>query len=234
MPELTGELRRIADDAVRQARPLAVADVVRRGDRKHRRAIIGRAVGALLATGALAAAILVVTALLPSSRAPSVQLAAWTVTKQADGDISVTIRELRDAAGLQRALRADGVPVSISFVGQWPRACVPYPYRPFQPQLFQPLQVEKVIPPGPPDVLVIHPSALPPGSGLQLARHFQYSHVPPLPAGQDLVAYTTIPSVTGSWPVPTLLHFLGFQRPGQGGFEVAAVLVRANPRCTGS
>jgi hypothetical protein len=51
-------------------------------------------------------------------------LAAWTVTKQADGDVRVTIRELLnpDPAGLQAALRADGVPaaVRIGWDSGWP------------------------------------------------------------------------------------------------------------------
>jgi len=39
------------------------------------------------------------------------------------GDIKVTIRELRDPAGLQRTLRADGVPASVTFAGQQNPAC---------------------------------------------------------------------------------------------------------------
>ena len=41
----------------------------------------------------------------------TVRLAAWTVTKQADGSIDVTVRQWRDPARLQATLRADGVPV---------------------------------------------------------------------------------------------------------------------------
>ena len=60
--------------------------------------------------------------LLPSGHQPeypaSVQLTAWTAVKQANGNIRVTIRELRNPAGLQSTLRADGVPASVTFVGQ--------------------------------------------------------------------------------------------------------------------
>jgi hypothetical protein len=42
VPDLKDELRQLADDAARQARPLAVADVIREGDRRHRRTIIAR------------------------------------------------------------------------------------------------------------------------------------------------------------------------------------------------
>jgi hypothetical protein len=42
-----------------------------------------------------------VAALLPSSHQPAAHLAAWTVAKQTNGDVYVTIRELHDPAGLQ-------------------------------------------------------------------------------------------------------------------------------------
>ncbi|HUC23830.1 MAG TPA: hypothetical protein VMA73_14065 [Streptosporangiaceae bacterium] len=57
---------------------------------------------------------------------PGVQLAAWTVTRQADGNIRITFRQATDAAVLQRTLRADGVPVSVTFTGQQNPACRPY------------------------------------------------------------------------------------------------------------
>jgi len=55
------------------------------------------------------------------------QLAAWTVTRLADGDISVTINQFKDPAGLQSTLRADGVPASVTFASQRDQACQPYP-----------------------------------------------------------------------------------------------------------
>jgi hypothetical protein len=48
-------------------------------------------------------------------------LAAWTVTKRPGGAIGVTVRDLRDPAGLQRALRADGVPATVTY----PQARIP-------------------------------------------------------------------------------------------------------------
>jgi hypothetical protein len=44
------------------------------------------------------------------------QLAAWSVTRQPGGLVVVTVRELRDPAGLWRMLRADGVPANVRFV----------------------------------------------------------------------------------------------------------------------
>ena len=79
-------------------------------------------------TAVAAAAALAVSSLLPApteaaSPQPAAQLAAWTVTKQADGTIRVTIRELRDPAGLQSKLRADGVPASVTLIGQENPSC---------------------------------------------------------------------------------------------------------------
>lgn len=55
------------------------------------------------------------------------QLTAWTVTRLADGDISITIKQFKDPAGLQSTLRADGVPASVTFASQRNQACRPYP-----------------------------------------------------------------------------------------------------------
>jgi hypothetical protein len=85
--------------------------------------------GAAAALGAAAAAAVAVTMALPASHpvgGTGVQLTAWTVTKLADGNISVTIRELKDPAGLQSMLRADGVPASVTFLSQQNPACRPY------------------------------------------------------------------------------------------------------------
>ena len=43
-------------------------------------------------------------------------LAAWSVIKQRHGLLQVTIRELRDPAGLWSLLRADGVPANVRFL----------------------------------------------------------------------------------------------------------------------
>jgi hypothetical protein len=47
------------------------------------------------------------------------------VTKDPGGVIDVTIRELKDPAGLEARMRADGVPANVSFSGPNP-ACHPY------------------------------------------------------------------------------------------------------------
>ena len=56
-----------------------------------------------------------------------VRLAAWTVSARPGGRVRVTIRDLRNPAGLQRQLRADGVPATVRFTSQTPRPCLYYP-----------------------------------------------------------------------------------------------------------
>jgi hypothetical protein len=160
-----------------------------------------RVPGVAATAGTAAAAAVAVTIALPASHpadghpadGPTVQLAAWTVTKLADGNISVTIRELKDPAGLQRRLRADGVPASVTFTSQQNPACrsypggtpgpaagtpllrrvFPKPYREFRWSPGRPVSrraVSRRLPPSQNNALiVIHPSALPGNAGVQIA-----------------------------------------------------------------
>jgi hypothetical protein len=107
---------------------------------------------------------------------PDVRLAAWTVTRQASGTIEVTFREATDAAGLQRTLRADGVPASVTFTGQQNPACrpLPGPTTPFSdkganrgPRVFG-FAGPQYAYDHPQVALVIHPSKLPAGDGVQI------------------------------------------------------------------
>jgi len=173
-------------------------------------------------TGALAVvagAALAVTTLLPGghqptpqpSTLPTAQLAAWTVTRQADGTIRVNIRELQNPAGLQSRLRADGVPASVTLTGQENPACRPYPASAALQKRVLSITSEIIplthqgpppstSPPEPNLVLVFHinPAALPRGAGVQLATSFT--------------------------PV----------RPGLATSAIRHGLVYASPQCTGS
>jgi hypothetical protein len=136
---------------------------------------------------------------------PGARLAAWTVTRQADGSIQVTFfRELRDPAALQRTLRADGVPASVTFIGQQNPACHGIPVPPASVLGSRNPQYAYN---HPQDALVIHPAALPPGAGLQIAV---MRGIPPGPSGP--------------WPYPK----------GSGHPVVQVGLVKASPQCTGS
>jgi hypothetical protein len=142
-----------------------VAQVISRGQAVRTRRRIRGAAGALAIAAGVA--VLAVTALSPASRQPGPQLAAWTVVRQSDGNIDVTIRQLRDPAGLQSTLRGDGLPAVVDFNGQPSPACQLYPpiSRALASRIVQPQR------PGAHTggtVLIIHPSALPSGTGVQI------------------------------------------------------------------
>ena len=127
-----------------------------------------RRVPVLAAALAVAAGAAVgVTALTPAQhqagRPPGAQLAAWTVVKQADGTVSVTLRQLRDPGGLQRRLRADGVPASVTFSGHVPRPCRRYPVNGGLINRVFSGRTEGGFP-----VMIIHVTALPDGTGVQI------------------------------------------------------------------
>jgi hypothetical protein len=218
---------------------IPASQIMARADRTRRR----RRHGVLAGAGGLAAAALAVSVALalparsPASpghpaMSPGVRLAAWTVTRQSDGRIRVTFfGQLRDPAGLQSTLRADGIPASVTFTGQQNPACQRIPVAPGsvvdgpgfvkdpqnaynQPSAHAPRQVQAS---GVPDsenpydqsqdALVINPSALPPGAGLQIAV------MRGIPLGPS-----------GPWPSPK----------GSGHPVVDMFLVKASPQCTGS
>jgi hypothetical protein len=179
---------------------IPVEVIVTRGRALRRRRRVPGVVGVIVL--ALAAAVAVaVSALTPAThyagQQTTVRLAAWTVAKLADGNISVTIRELKDPAGLQSTLRADGVPASVTFLPRlnpachrypggmpgpakrpWPpllKAVFPRPYKQLTiaapgatPSIVQRVSVAPV--PTPNSVLItIDRSALPSNAGVQLA-----------------------------------------------------------------
>jgi hypothetical protein len=96
--------------AVRMTTPAEAVMARGRSIRRHRRQ-------GMTAAAAAAAAVLAVVAfaVLPGGRPVPVRLAAWTVTTERNGIVAVTIRDLRDPAGLQRALQAHGVPAIVRF-----------------------------------------------------------------------------------------------------------------------
>jgi hypothetical protein len=132
--ELSTAVRESVAD-VHSATP--VAQIISRGRAvRARRRVPGVAAALTVAAGtALAVATLLpaghpglVSPGHPGSHPASVRLAAWTVARQANGDIDVTINQLHDPAGLQATLRADGLPVNVSFSGPLLSAvCQPIP-----------------------------------------------------------------------------------------------------------
>jgi hypothetical protein len=143
------------------------------------------------AAGALAVAAgaaLAVTALAPSGHQPghpaSARLAAWTVARQADGDIHITINQLQDPAGLQSTLRADGLPVNVSFSDAPPStSCRPYDVsRDVLAAVVQPSSSGGSV------SFVIDPSALPTGTGLSIYDNLADGAPPSSPAAQGTMS----------------------------------------------
>lgn len=110
-------------------------DIISRARAIRSRRQIPAAAAAL--TVAAGAALAVMSLAAPGHPAPA-RLTAWTVAKKPGGAVRVTIRELRDPAGLQRRLRADGIPAIIRFdsnpplPSQLPRPCQYYRVPPRQ------------------------------------------------------------------------------------------------------
>jgi hypothetical protein len=110
------------------------------------------------------------------------QLAAWTVVKQADGTVVVKIREFRDPAGLQRRLRADGVPASVHFgtlqSGETFLDLIHFKGNPCQEYSGGEGQAQNVVTGGSPFTtgIFVHPSAIPRGAGVQIVTTSSFGY----------------------------------------------------------
>jgi hypothetical protein len=183
---------------------IPVEEIIRRGRVVRTRRLIPGVAGVL---AVLVGAAIAMSALAPASHKANPQrsdqarhqstarLAAWTVAKLADGNISVTVRQLQDPGGLQSTLRADGVPASVTFAEQQNPACHTYPggtlgspgepptplLKDVFPQPYQSLPTQApgaptpatgAPTPPPPNpgstIIVLDPSALPSDAGVQL------------------------------------------------------------------
>jgi hypothetical protein len=171
MIDLTSELQQMADDAARRSQALAVADVIRRGDRRRRRSVTF----CLSAAGVVTAVVVGVAVLPTASHEPPAQLAAWKVSKEASGTVVVQINELRDPAGLQATLRGDGVPANVVFLpgdptGKPATQLVNFPGNPCQEYSGGETQAQNVVVGNffQTGQFTVVPSAFPSGSGVQI------------------------------------------------------------------
>jgi hypothetical protein len=169
--------------------------IIKRGRTLRARRRIPVVTGALAVAAGAAVAL---TALLTPSQAahqPAARLAAWTVVRQANGDIEVTINQLQDPAGLQATLNADGVPATVTFSGQFNPACI-RPGTPLSTQEFNSIitgQLQRGSTTG--DAFTIDPSAIPSGLGLQIASSTKAPGEPGYAIGFALVQAS--PQCTG-------------------------------------
>jgi hypothetical protein len=203
-------------------------DAIARNGRARRR--WHRLTGVTGAMAVMAGAALAVTTLAPSgqssspsgrvaSHAPAARLAAWTVDRQANGDIKVNVRQLSNPSGLQSTLRADGVPANVTVFGHPDPSCRPYP---MSQALFTSVFLADKTAASGDTVLVIHPSALPSGAGVQIGAA----------VGRD---------AGGRGPqradVNQAIHHAVHQPAHQVGSHnsvLSVVLVYASQQCTGS
>jgi hypothetical protein len=131
--------------------------------RRNRRRVYGAGVTALAAVAAISGVTLASGAS-GTSGTSHARLTAWTVQKQTDGTIDVTIHDLLDLAGLQQKLNADGVPAEVITDAHYPASCVNYA------AMKEDMASVITLGPGVPDgyAFVIHPAAIPSGSKLLL------------------------------------------------------------------
>jgi hypothetical protein len=175
-------------------------------------AIIGRARRRRLRQGLTATAVVMVAAV-AFTQVPGggqgttpVRLAAWTVVHKPDGRVRVTIRELRDPAGLQRELLADSVPAAVRFNHQLSRD---------HGRIFI-------------STMVLHPPCFYPMPGLQALRLMRRIFPPSTRASGQIVFVinpSAIPAGIGLW--------IGVSRPVRGGpqYLAEATLVYPGGRC---
>ena len=134
-------LGELAEDIVWTAAheaPAVLGRQARPGSRTRRRLIW--AAGLALAAGAAVAVAVTATAgqqapagktapVAASGSSPrpapvaSTTLTAWTVARNPNGTLKMTIREMADPSGLQATLRADGARVVVTASLAWPAAC---------------------------------------------------------------------------------------------------------------
>jgi hypothetical protein len=150
---------------VRMATPadtiLADGDARRQRRLRQRRLGYGAGVAAVAAVAAIGG-----VALTSGSPAASgthnAQLAAWTVQKEANGTIDVTIHDLTDPSALEQQLAADGAPSEVISEASYPASCVDYPA--------MTADMSSVITNGPAVprglAFVIHPAGIPSGTKL--------------------------------------------------------------------
>ena len=150
------EMIELVRQGTRVSNPTALAQIEVAGRRRRRNRRLGATAAA--ATAVVAAA-LIIPAALPTSgpiRTPT----AWAVERTSPDTITITIKDLRDPNGLQRALRGDGLAATVSYGASPPCNYAPVGFKPGVKAFTQRSA------PGAIEVVEIHPSALLPGTNV--------------------------------------------------------------------
>ena len=128
--------------------------------RRHRRLAYGSGVMALAAVAAVSG----VTLTSGGTSTQHAELTAWTVQKEANGTIDVTIHDLTNLKGLERELKADGVNAEVVSEKPYPAACVDHAA--MKADMASVITVGPQTPSG--YAFVIHPAGIPAGTKLLL------------------------------------------------------------------
>jgi hypothetical protein len=182
------------DSAAGEQMTRPVGDIIARARRRRLR-------HGLAAAGTAAVIAAVAAPALPGiggNGAGPARLAAWTVTAEPGGKLTVTIHQLRDPAGLQRQLRADGVPATVRFTGQTPHPCLYYPVSPSQGLHLQDRIFPQTSNTSDRTAFTINPTAIPARIGLWITVSAPHTE-----AGQDGLRSTVF---AASW---TLVYASG-------------------------
>jgi hypothetical protein len=142
-----------------------LADGASLRSRRRRHRAYGAGAAALCAAAAIS-----IASLTPGSSGTSgtrdAQLTAWTVQRQPDGTVAVTIRDMLNLGGLQQKLNADGVPAEVVTGAHYPASCVNYAA--MKEDMASVIQFSRPRGSLDRDFFVIHPTAIPSGSKLLL------------------------------------------------------------------
>jgi hypothetical protein len=172
----------------------------------------------------------------PASHPASARLAAWTVARQANGDIDVTINQLQNPAGLQATLRADGLPVNVTFSGSMANSSCQH-YVTSDTDVLN--AVAQFHANDGSSFLVIDPSALPSGTGLAIFDEPGAGVPTPSPGtpthGPGLGSPPSPPAGATRLPVSAPAGPTGLPTSAPAGITgpLAVGLVYASPQCTG-
>lgn len=173
MSKLNSELRRMADDAARQARPPAASEIIRQGDRRRQRSLTCQSLGAAAGVAGAGVALgLGLTAAASPHEEATIHTAAFTLVRHANGTATLTINAnvLLEPGILQSDLEQDGIPAKVT-VGSF---CLsdPLPAGLLQVVSGQPGQQGGQLNfPGPADdTITINPAAMPAGTELSFGN----------------------------------------------------------------
>jgi hypothetical protein len=181
--ELTSELQRMADDAARQARPPAAAEIIRQGDHHRRRSLTRQSLGGLSAAGVVGAGValsLGLTGSAPTHGTSTIRTAAFTLVSNANGTATLTINSnvLLEPRTFQSDLAKDGIPAMVT-VGSF-CSSDPAPAGFYQVVSFLKAPRIELPPPSPREIakskhlpnrtMTINPAAMPAGTELSFGN----------------------------------------------------------------